>query len=42
MSFVNWELLRNPLNWVIVWLMLAIFATGLTLIQPVENKDYIV
>jgi hypothetical protein len=42
MSFLNWELLRNPLNWIVVWLMLAIVAAGMTLIAPTENKDYIV
>jgi preprotein translocase subunit SecG len=33
-ALVNWELLGNPANWLIVILMLAIFVAGLTLLQP--------
>ena len=33
MQIVNWELLKNPENWVIVALMLAIGVMGLSLIM---------
>jgi hypothetical protein len=32
-QLVNWELLRNPMNWVVVALMLAIAAFGLHLVM---------
>ena len=32
-TLINWELLGNPLNWLIVALMLAIAAFGLHLIM---------
>ena len=32
--FINWELLKQPYNWVIVVLMLAIGVTALTYLQP--------
>lgn len=32
-TLVNWELLREPINWIIVILMLLIFAFGLNLIM---------
>lgn len=31
-ELINWELLRNPINWIIVALMLAIGAVGLALV----------
>jgi len=31
-QLVNWELIKNPVNWIIVALMLAIAAFGLCLI----------
>ena len=31
-EIINWELAKNPLNWVIVALMLAIAVFGLNLI----------
>ena len=31
-QLVNWELLANPLNWIVVALMLAIAAFGLHLL----------
>jgi preprotein translocase subunit SecG len=34
MQLVNLELLREPINWIIVILMLAIAVFGLTLLQP--------
>lgn len=30
---LNWELLKNPINWVMVFLMIAIAGVGLTLIM---------
>lgn len=34
MQIVNMELIRNPYNWVIVILMLAIGVVALTALQP--------
>ena len=34
MSLINWDLLREPYNWIIVILMLAIGVYALTLLQP--------
>ena len=31
-QIINWELIKNPLNWVIVALMLSIAVFGLNLI----------
>jgi hypothetical protein len=31
-KFVNWELMANPVNWVIVGLMLAIATFGLAVV----------
>jgi len=30
---LNWEILRNPVNWVIVFLMIAIAGVGIALIM---------
>lgn len=30
---LNWELLRNPVNWVFVFLMIALAGVGLALIM---------
>jgi hypothetical protein len=32
-DLINWELLRNPVNWIIVALMLAIATFGLALLM---------
>ena len=32
-QIINWEIIANPLNWVIVALMLAIAVFGLSLIS---------
>lgn len=32
-SFINWELISNPINWVIVGLMLAIAVFGLNIVM---------
>lgn len=31
---LNWELLRNPYNWIVVFLMVTMAVAGLTLLQP--------
>jgi hypothetical protein len=31
-QLINWELIKNPVNWVIVGLMLAIAVFGLNLV----------
>jgi|HubBroStandDraft_3_1064219.scaffolds.fasta_scaffold431765_2 hypothetical protein len=36
-QIVNWEILANPLNWVIVALMLAIAVFGLSLISGAQS-----
>jgi hypothetical protein len=36
--FLNLELLRQPLNWLIVIMMLAIFVFGLNLLQPALSE----
>jgi hypothetical protein len=33
-SLVNWELLREPYNWIIVILMVSIAVLALTALQP--------
>lgn len=33
-ELINWPLLREPINWLIVILMLAIAVYALTLLQP--------
>ena len=30
---LNWALMANPINWVIVWVMVAIAGYGIALIQ---------
>ena len=32
-QLINWEILKNPINWVIVWLMLTIATAGLCLVM---------
>lgn len=32
-DLINWELVRNPINWVVVALMLAIAVFGLSLVM---------
>lgn len=34
MQLINWELARNPYNWVVVFLMVAIFAVAWAQIDP--------
>lgn len=33
-QLINWDLIKNPVNWVIIGLMLAIATFGLALIVP--------
>lgn len=35
---INWELIRNPLNWVVVYLMVAFAIVALALIDPLGAK----
>lgn len=28
-QLINWDLLKHPYNWIIVWLMVALAVTGL-------------
>lgn len=35
---LNWELLGNPVNWIIVFLMLALAGVGLALIARSTNE----
>jgi ABC-type uncharacterized transport system permease subunit len=45
MGIVNWDLLKNPLNWIIVILMIIIAATAghyvatLAGFEPVDNQS---
>lgn len=39
MQLINWPLISNPLNWVVVFLMVAIAAIGLTIIMPGAARD---
>jgi hypothetical protein len=34
---INWKLLGNPLNWVVVWLMLFLAAAGFTAIYSAKQ-----
>ena len=36
-QLINWELIKNPINWVIVGLMLAIAVFGLNLVMEPGN-----
>jgi hypothetical protein len=40
-QLINWELIKNPLNWIIVALMLAIAAFGLHLIMEGGNPGVV-
>lgn len=34
MTLVNWQLLRNPYNWIVIWLMIAIAALAVSVLDP--------
>lgn len=36
MRLLNFDLLRNPYNWVIVWLMVAVFAFAVAVLDPLN------
>lgn len=41
---INWPLMANPVNWIIIWLMLALASVMLALITssldaPMKNED---
>jgi hypothetical protein len=38
-KLINWELISNPVNWVIVALMLAIATFGLSLVLNDQNNS---
>ena len=40
-QLVNWELIKNPVNWIIVALMLGIAAFGLCLVMQGGNPTTI-
>jgi len=35
-KLINWELARNPYNWIIVFLMVGIFAFAWGLLDPLK------
>jgi hypothetical protein len=37
-QLINWELIKNPVNWVIVGLMLAIAVFGLNLVMEPQGS----
>lgn len=41
MTLINWELIANPINWVIVGLMLAIAVFGLHVVMSPPGADVI-
>lgn len=38
MQLINWELLKNPLNWVIVWTLVFVASYLVTLIDPLKTR----
>jgi hypothetical protein len=38
-KLINWELIKNPYNWIIVYLMVTIFAFGWGLVDPLKVND---
>lgn len=36
---INWELLKNPLNWLMVWAMVAIAAAAVTALSESANAS---
>lgn len=39
MSFINFDLLRNPANWIIVWSMVAFALIAISLVNQVHPGD---
>lgn len=35
-KFINWELAKNPYNWIVVILMVSIFAFAWGLVDPLK------
>lgn len=35
---VNWDLLKNPANWIIVFLMVALAVAGLAVVMTASNN----
>ena len=38
MQLINWPLLKNPINWAIVWLMVAFGVIVVTLLAPMSSN----
>jgi hypothetical protein len=38
-SLINWGLLKNPLNWLIVWLMFAFALVAIGIIKPITLSN---
>lgn len=38
-KLINWELASNPYNWIIVFLMVAIFAFAWGLVDPLKSPE---
>lgn len=38
-KLINWELISNPYNWIVVTLMVVIFAFAWGLIDPLKTSD---
>lgn len=36
---INWNLIKNPVNWITVFLMVAIAGAGIAMIYTAKNKD---
>ena len=37
MTLINWELIRNPYNWIVVYLMVAIAALAFAMLDPLKT-----
>lgn len=37
-QLITWELLKNPFNWIVVWLMVAFFVFAMTLLDPLNTE----
>jgi len=36
-TLINWELIRNPYNWIVVYLMVAIAALAFAMLDPLKT-----
>lgn len=37
MRLLNFDLLRNPYNWIVVWLMVAVAALAFAMLDPLQT-----